>query len=63
MSDAIRWLIEHKQCGGFPQCWEVAPPGVRKAVVAAWGADPWPSSVRTPAEPTRTRQSAEVPDA
>ena len=39
---ALRWVIEHKHCSGFPLCWAAASPMVRDAIVSAWGNDPWP---------------------
>jgi hypothetical protein len=39
---SIRWLIEHKACTGFQQCWEACLPGIRDHIIATWGSDPWP---------------------
>lgn len=40
--ESLRWLIEHKQCSGFAQCWAAAPIGIREVITDSWGEDPWP---------------------
>lgn len=44
LADALRWVIEHKSCTGFPQCWAAAPDHIKAAITAAWGSDPWPTT-------------------